>query len=85
MHSNSLMMIIFEFPLRLTCLYLKRKKVTIIIPTQFSKIQTSKLLILIHASNLELASLIEMYSNIALFILITLMKMGSLDSKSYYL
>lgn len=63
----------------------KKKKVTIIIPTQFSKIQTSKLLILIHASNLELASLIEMYSNIALFILITLMKMGSLDSKSYYL
>lgn len=78
-------MIIFEFPLRLTCLYFKRKKATIIIPTQFYKIKTSKLLILIHASNLELASLIEKYSNIALFILITLMKMGGLDSKSYYL
>ena len=34
----------------------KKKKATIIIPTQFYKIQTAKLLILIHASYLEFSS-----------------------------
>lgn len=63
----------------------KKKKATIVIPIQFDKIQTSKLLTLIHASNLDSFFSHLKVSEIAVIYSNYLTEVSELCCKSYYL